>query len=117
MSKIVLDDRPPTLAQFATETQLDHFTQKPENQPAPPNRGLDPSTLQAHFAPFQQRASAQQAAFLHAIIDHLTQNGTLKPAHLYESPFTNHHYAGPDGLFEDKELDRLFEILYQINNN
>ena len=103
--------------QFGTirETRLDYFTADRASQEAQSHPLLDPTTLQAHFAPLQQRATAQQDAFIDAIITYLTQNGPFDSALLYEPPFTNHHYAGPDGLFEDEEVDMLFDLLEQIN--
>ena len=51
------------------------------------------------------------------IIDHLTQNGIMAPALLYEPPFTDLHQDGLDGLFGDDRADQIVAIVESINQN
>jgi len=61
--------------------------------------------------------TADQIRFVSYIIDHLTQNGTLDPALLYDHPFTDIHYAGPDGIFTNTQTDTLLKVLVGVNNS
>jgi type I restriction enzyme R subunit len=49
------------------------------------------------------------------IVNHLTANGTMDAAILYESPFTDLTPQGPDGLFTSTQLDELFSILEEVS--
>jgi len=49
------------------------------------------------------------------IVNHLTANGTMDAAILYESPFTGITPQGPDGLFTSTQLDELFSILEEVS--
>lgn len=49
------------------------------------------------------------------MIDHLTQNGVLGAAQLYEPPFNQIHYEGIDGVFGDGDTDNIFEVVEAFN--
>ena len=49
------------------------------------------------------------------IIDYLTQNGVMNPDLLYESPFSDSHSSGLDGVFNDHEADDLVALVRSFN--
>jgi len=77
--------------------------------------GLDRAAAKTAFAQFlnQQNATANQIEFINLIIDHLTNQGTMSPELLYESPFTDLHPLGVEGVFGPKAAE-LVEILAEI---
>lgn len=58
--------------------------------------------------------SSSQIEFVNLVVEHLTENGTMKPELLYESPFTDLTPQGPDGLFAPKQVDELVTLLGDI---
>ena len=58
--------------------------------------------------------SAAQLRFVQLIVEHLTANGVMEVARLYESPFTDHPPQGPDMIFSDEQIDGLVEILGEV---
>lgn len=56
-------------------------------------------------------ATARQIEFIHQIVHHLTEHGAMPAARLYESPFTDIHAQGPDGVFAPNVLSELFTAL------
>ncbi|MGI9062617.1 MAG: DEAD/DEAH box helicase family protein [Pseudonocardiaceae bacterium] len=52
-----------------------------------------------------------QIDFVGLIVAHLTENGVMEAARLYESPFTDHAPHGPDSFFTDEQLDGLILVL------
>ena len=46
------------------------------------------------------------------MIEHLTQNGVLDAAQLYEPPFNQIHYYGIDG---DEDVDNIFGVVEAFN--
>ncbi|MEO7297981.1 MAG: DEAD/DEAH box helicase family protein, partial [Verrucomicrobiota bacterium] len=60
--------------------------------------------------------SANQIEFVNLIIDHLTEHGAMKPELLYESPFTDLHPQGPEGVFNSAQIDELLELFSQIQS-
>ncbi|MBK8804800.1 MAG: DEAD/DEAH box helicase family protein [Fibrobacteres bacterium] len=58
--------------------------------------------------------SASQLHFLDLVINHLTEHGTMAPARLYESPFTDIAPQGPDQLFSSSEVDSLIHALEEV---
>jgi type I restriction enzyme R subunit len=61
--------------------------------------------------------TAAQIEFLSLIIEHLTSKGVLDPAVLYESPYTDVHAQGVEGLFESGEVDELIRLLTDVKRN
>ncbi|MGY0587998.1 MAG: type I restriction-modification enzyme R subunit C-terminal domain-containing protein, partial [Paraglaciecola chathamensis] len=45
--------------------------------------------------------NSQQIRFVNTIIDYLTQNGVMSPAMLAKPPFSDIHFEGVFGLFDD----------------
>jgi type I restriction enzyme R subunit len=79
--------------------------------------GLDRAAAKEKFAAYldEKLFSADQISFINHIINYLTHNGVLDPPKLYEPPFTDLHYKGPDGLFEDDQVDDLIHIIREVN--
>lgn len=62
--------------------------------------------------------TANQLEFIDLIINHLTDNGALDPERLYESPFTDVHPLGIDGLFPvANDVDQLISTLNDIKSS
>lgn len=45
------------------------------------------------------------------VVEHLTANGVMEVARLYESPFTDGAPQGPDALFSDGQVDGIVAVL------
>lgn len=56
-------------------------------------------------------ATASQLQFIEEIVQHLTEHGAMPPHRLYESPFTDIHAQGPDGVFAPATVDALFSTI------
>ncbi|HBY85872.1 MAG TPA: restriction endonuclease subunit R [Colwellia sp.] len=65
--------------------------------------GLDRGAAKEAFADYLDDAkfNSQQIRFVNTIIDFLTQNGVMSPAMLAKPPFSDIHFEGVFGLFED----------------
>jgi hypothetical protein len=72
--------------------------------------GLDRQAAKEAMAGFLSAgtASANQIEFVSLIVDHLTENGVMDAALLYQSPFTDHSPHGPEGLFSPQQVEQLF---------
>jgi type I restriction enzyme, R subunit len=57
---------------------------------------------------------ANQIEFINMVVEHLTQQGAMSPAQLYESPFTDIAPSGPDLLFPAARLDALIVLLDDV---
>ena len=81
--------------------------------------GLDRNAAKAAFAKYLEAGnfSANQIRFIENIIDYLTQNGVMNPGLLYESPFTDIHSNGLDGVFNDDEADEIVGLVRSFNEN
>ena len=75
--------------------------------------GLDRGAAAAAFSALVEAgtATASQLQFIEEIVQHLTEHGAMPPARLYESPFTDIHTHGPDGVFDSAKVALLFEAL------
>lgn len=58
--------------------------------------------------------SAAQIEFTNLIVDQLTEHGVVRPAALYESPFTDISPRGPEGLFAETEIAALIGMLEDV---
>jgi len=81
--------------------------------------GLDRQAAKQAFGRYLQGTnfSANQIRFIENIIDILTKNGVMNPGALYEPPFTDNHPEGLDGMFNDREADRIVSILRSFNES
>ncbi|MDZ7865021.1 DEAD/DEAH box helicase family protein [Acidovorax sp.] len=75
--------------------------------------GLDREAAMAAFANLiaAGTASASQLQFVEEIVQHLTEHGAMPASRLYESPFTDIHVQGPDGVFDSCKVEQLFQAL------
>jgi type I restriction enzyme R subunit len=80
--------------------------------------GLDRAAAQEAFGEFLDgsRYNGDQIRFVNLIIEHLTSNGVMDPARLYESPYTDANPIGLDGLFDDACAGRIVTIIHRIND-
>ena len=58
--------------------------------------------------------TANQVEFVNLVVDYLTENGVMDPKRLYESPFTDPHPRGPEGVFSSAQVDQLVAVLTEI---
>lgn len=79
--------------------------------------GLDRKAVQEAFSKYLQGSSynEKQIRFIEMMIDHLTQNGVLDAAQLYEAPFNQIHYEGIDGVFSEADADNIFGVVEAFN--
>lgn len=79
--------------------------------------GLEREAAAAAFASLVAvgTASASQLQFIEEIVQHLTEHGAMPAARLYESPFTDIHAHGPDGVFDSAKVGLLFKALEQLD--
>ena len=80
--------------------------------------GLDRQAAKAAFAQFLsgKNLSGNQIEFVNQIIDHLTEQGIVNVAALYESPYTDIHPKGPDGVFAPPDVEELVSVLENIKD-
>ena len=57
---------------------------------------------------------ANQIQFVTEIVEYLTEHGSMPVERLYEPPFTDFHPRGVEGLFPEREVERLVETLQAI---
>jgi type I restriction enzyme R subunit len=62
-------------------------------------------------------ATAAQIEFINMVIEHLTDQGVMDPALLYEPPFTDVAPTGPDTLFGEEKVARLVTKIRAINDS
>lgn len=81
--------------------------------------GLDRNAADEAFAEFLSAGnlSANQNQFISMIIDFLTTNGVVDPEMLYSPPFTQLHFEGVSGVFNEAEAERIIKIIAEINHN
>ncbi len=80
--------------------------------------GLDRKDVEEQFSKFVSNSDYKsvQYKFIQQIIDYMCQDGFISPGALYESPFKDLHYGGPDGVF-GSNVDEVFDIIDQVNGS
>ena len=78
--------------------------------------GLDREAATATFDRYLSNTSfsVDQIRFVQLIVEHLTANGVMEVARLYESPFTDSAPQGPDTVFTDEQVDEIVSILDDV---
>jgi len=78
--------------------------------------GLDRAAAKAAFAEFldEKRYSKNQIVFVNLIIDELTERGLVEAGRVYESPYDGVAPEGPEAIFVEADLVRLFEALKRV---
>lgn len=81
--------------------------------------GLDREAATAAFDRYltDTAFSANQLRFVQLIVEHLTANGVMEVARLYESPFTDNAPQGPETIFTDDQIDGIVTILSQVRDH
>jgi type I restriction enzyme, R subunit len=81
--------------------------------------GLDREAATEAFDRYLSDASfsANQLRFVQLIVEHLTANGGMEVARLYESPFTDSAPQGPDMIFTQAEVDGIVSILDEVRTH
>src|SRR5262249_42745531 len=81
-----------------------------------PLLGLNREAAKAALADFLsgKTATANQIEFVNQVIDHLTEQGIVNVAALYESPYTDINPRGPDGVFLPEQVEELVSVVDDI---
>jgi type I site-specific restriction endonuclease len=81
--------------------------------------GLDRAAVREAFREFLAAgiATAAQIEFINMVIEHLTDQGVMEPELLYEPPFTDVAPTGPEKLFDEEKVTRLFTKIQAINDS
>ena len=51
------------------------------------------------------------------VIEHLTHQGTMDPGLLYEPPFTDIAPTGPEQVFDEPRIGKLFSRIEELNES
>jgi type I restriction enzyme R subunit len=80
--------------------------------------GLDRGAAKKAFSAFliDSNLRPKQIQFLDEIVNHLTEHGVMEAARLYESPYTNFHSQGVEGLFNPEQVEALISILDEVRD-
>lgn len=78
--------------------------------------GLDRETATQAFSQFitGTTATPSQIEFVDLIVQHLTENGVMEVARLYESPFTDISQHGPEAVFPAASVTQIERVLKDI---
>jgi type I restriction enzyme R subunit len=78
--------------------------------------GLNRAAVAEAFSQFiSAGASAKQIEFIELVIEHLTEQGTMDPGLLYESPFTDLAPSGPEQVFDLQGARKLVDAIESLN--
>jgi type I restriction enzyme, R subunit len=80
---------------------------------------LDRTAVRDAFGEFLAAgvAPASQIEFINIVIEHLTDQGVMDLALLYAPPFTDLAPTGPEKLFDEEKVTRLFTKIQAINDS
>ena len=80
--------------------------------------GLDREAAKEALSGFLDGAthSASQIHFVNEIVDYLTEHGVMPVERLYESPYTDLHPRGVEGVFKEDEVERIIVVLQEIRS-
>lgn len=76
--------------------------------------GMEPEVVADRFADFFARhpkMSAKQQRFMALLQNHIAKFGVVTLDKLYEAPFTQVSEDGPDGIFEDADVEELISVI------
>jgi type I restriction enzyme R subunit len=76
--------------------------------------GLEPEVVAERFGEFfarHPRLSAKQQRFMALLQNHIAKFGVVTLDKLYEAPFTQVSPEGPDGVFDDAEVEELITVI------
>ena len=51
------------------------------------------------------------------IMEHLTKRGVMQSSQLYEPPFSQMHYEGLDGVFNNEDADNIIGVVEAFNQS
>ncbi len=79
--------------------------------------GLSEEHVNLAFANFinTYQLNSVQIEFLETIKQFLTKNGKINPMKLYDSPFKKYHNLGIEGVFNNEQTDKIFELVERLN--
>lgn len=79
--------------------------------------GLERAAVTEAFGEFLASGTAthQQIEFVGMVVEHLTTNGSMDPALLYEPPFTDIAPTGPETMFEEGRIVQLVKKIEALN--
>ena len=80
--------------------------------------GLDRAAAKAAFGDFldDKRYSRNQIQFVNLIIDELTAQGVVQARRIYETPYDSVAPEGPESIFVEADLDRIFDTLARFDS-
>lgn len=80
--------------------------------------GLDRNAAKELFSNYLAEGthSVTQIRFINAVIDELTNKGSVDPSRLYDPPFSDLAPTGPEGLFTSTEAGEIFDLLNLIRD-
>jgi type I restriction enzyme R subunit len=81
--------------------------------------GLDRQAVNDAFSEFVApgTATAAQIEFVGLVIEHLTHQGSMDPGLLYEPPFTDIAPTGPEQVFDEPRIGKLFSRIQEVNES
>jgi type I restriction enzyme R subunit len=56
----------------------------------------------------ESTANASQIKFLGLIVEELTKDGAMEDSRLYQAPFTDVTPTGPESIFDNSKVEKLF---------
>ena len=78
--------------------------------------GLERDVAKDAFAGFMagKNLNGNQIEFINLIIEHLTERGAMDPRRLYESPFTDFDDQGVSGVFPQRDVQHIVQVLNEV---